>query len=118
MKHLFSGHWFYRKMWIFATTDILFYPYLFYTVVWLPALPWFVGYVTDIHVGYVFAWGTFVNDHFVLGTFSYFYGWLHLISFNLPLIFVLANAADLRYIFLNFLILKMKKKVKFVNYYI
>lgn len=100
--HRLKYRWFHsfsRKMWIFATTDSLFYPVSFYTL-YLTFGPWFAGHVIDGRVGVVFPWGTIFQGHFLSGTFTYFYGLNQIVFFNAILILLLAHAADQRYKFL------------------
>lgn len=96
--HRFKYHWiraFVRKMWIFATVDCLFYPLASYTL-YLTFGPWFVGHLIDGNIGAVFAWGAVFRDHFLPGTFTYFYGLMQVLLFNAILILLLGHTADLR----------------------
>lgn len=58
--------------------------------------PWVVGEVIDGHVGAVFAWGMIVNNSFLPGSFTYAYGFLHILSFQLPLTLILAHDIERR----------------------
>lgn len=85
-----------RKLWIFANIDGLFYPVAIYSV-YLTFGPWFAGHLVDGRIGVVFAWGTIFDGKFLPGTFSYFYGFTHVVLFNGMLIIILALTADFRY---------------------
>lgn len=85
-----------RKLWIFASVRSLLYPFVVYTV-YLVVGPWCFGHLIDDRTGVMFAWGTFFEGGtYLAGTFSYVYGFIHVLTFNGLLIQVLAHAADLR----------------------
>lgn len=85
-----------RKLWIFASIDSLFYPFILYSI-YLVFGPWFFGHLIDDRTGVVFVWGTYFEGGIKLpGTFTYFYGFTHVLTFNGPLIFILAHTADVR----------------------
>lgn len=60
--------------------------------------PWTVGKVIDDHIGAIFIWGIYVANSYLPGGFTYLYGFLHLVMFNLPLTILLALQADHRYV--------------------
>lgn len=66
-------------------------------LVYLTFGPWFAGHLIDGRIGVVFAWGTIFDGKFLTGTFSYFYGFTHVVLFNGMLIIILALTADFRY---------------------
>ncbi|KAK1793529.1 hypothetical protein P4O66_011910, partial [Electrophorus voltai] len=47
--------------------------------------PWFIGEVIDGHNGACFAFGVFVDGHFLEGSLTYVVGIIQLIFFNMPL---------------------------------
>ncbi|XP_053488171.1 transmembrane protein 62 [Ictalurus furcatus] len=47
--------------------------------------PWFIGEVIDGHNGACFAFGVFVDGHFLEGSLTYVVGVMQLIFFNMPL---------------------------------
>lgn len=63
--------------------------------------PWSVGYIIDDNLGVIFAWGIFINGAFLPGSFTYAYGFLQLFTFHLPMIFLLANICDIKYVVLK-----------------
>ncbi|XP_043478345.1 transmembrane protein 62-like [Leptopilina heterotoma] len=84
-----------RKLWILSSIDRLFFPLIFYEV-YLAIGPWIIGEVIEDNVGVVFAWGTFVGNKYLPGSFTYAYGFFQLFSFHLPLNLVLAHRIDKR----------------------
>ena len=96
VKPRFLRSWL-RKVWMVANIDSLFYPLTFYSV-YLTFGPWFVGEIVQGQTGVVFSWGTFLGDKFLPGSMSYCYGFLHTLTFNLPLVFIIGNTADCRLI--------------------
>jgi len=87
---------FFRKLWMVANINGLFYPFSFYSA-YLLFGPWFVGEILQDQIGVVFSWGTLLNNNFLPGSMSYFYGFLHVLTFNVPLLFILGNTADHSY---------------------
>ncbi|KAI4875117.1 hypothetical protein NFI96_025236 [Prochilodus magdalenae] len=47
--------------------------------------PWFIGEVIDGHNGACFAFGVYVNGHFLEGSLTYVVGIIQLVFFNMPL---------------------------------
>ena len=88
---------FFRKLWMVANIDSLFYPFSFYSM-YLIFGPWFIGEIIRDEIGVVFSWGTFLGGKFLPGSMSYFYGFLHILTFNVPLLFIIGNAADYRFV--------------------
>ncbi|XP_053989724.1 transmembrane protein 62-like isoform X2 [Hylaeus anthracinus] len=86
--------WF-RKLWILSTVDRLFFPMVLYAL-YLTIGPWAIGEIIDNHTGIIFAWGTYVNNSYLPGAFTYVYGFFQLFSFHLPLMFILAHRVDKR----------------------
>lgn len=67
-----------RKLWMLSAVDVTFWPLILYPV-YLTFGPWSIGYLVEDHVGVVFAWGIFVNDTFLPGSFTYAYGFIQVI---------------------------------------
>ncbi|XP_008553541.1 transmembrane protein 62 [Microplitis demolitor] len=88
--------WFVKKFWILSTVDRLFYPLIFYAV-YLTVGPWAIGEIIDDQIGVVFAWGMFIKDSYLPGSFTYAYGFYQLLSFHMPLTFLLAYMIDRRF---------------------
>lgn len=68
----------------------------FVTILIFSKGPWIIGEVIEDNVGVIFAWGTFVGNNYLPGSFTYAYGFFQLFSFHLPLNFVLAHRIDKR----------------------
>uniref|UniRef100_A0A8C1B268 Transmembrane protein 62 n=1 Tax=Cyprinus carpio carpio TaxID=630221 RepID=A0A8C1B268_CYPCA len=51
--------------------------------------PWFIGEVIDGHNGACFAFGVFVDGHFVEGSLTYVVGVIQVLFFNMPLTYYL-----------------------------
>ncbi|XP_050511047.1 transmembrane protein 62-like [Diabrotica virgifera virgifera] len=86
----------FKKIWILTTVDRIFWPIVVYPI-YLAVGPWTVGYLVEDHIGAIFAWGIIVHNSFLPGAFTYAYGFLQLLLFHLPLIFILANAVFIRF---------------------
>ncbi|KAH0539902.1 transmembrane protein 62-like [Cotesia glomerata] len=88
--------WLIKKFWILSTVDRLFYPLIFYTL-YLAIGPWAIGEIIDDHVGVIFAWGMFIKNAYLPGSFTYAYGFFQLLSFHMPLTILLAHRIDKRF---------------------
>ncbi|EFA02740.2 Transmembrane protein 62-like Protein [Tribolium castaneum] len=82
-----------RKFWVLSTVDRIFWPIFLYPL-YLSFGPWSVGYLVEDHVGVIFAWGIFVNGSYLPGSFTYAYGFIQLVTFQIPLTFILAHGVD------------------------
>uniref|UniRef100_A0A8C1XW88 Transmembrane protein 62 n=1 Tax=Cyprinus carpio TaxID=7962 RepID=A0A8C1XW88_CYPCA len=51
--------------------------------------PWFIGEVIDGHIGACFAFGVFVDGHFLEGSLTYVVGVIQVLFFNMPLTYYL-----------------------------
>lgn len=51
--------------------------------------PWFIGELIDGHSGACFAFGVFIDGHFLEGSLTYWVGFIQLLFFNMPLTFYL-----------------------------
>lgn len=87
--------WWFRKLWIVANIDRFFIPLVLYPL-YLAFGPWSVGEIIEGHIGVIFAWGLFVRGTYLPGSFTYAYGYFQLITFEIPLILVLAHHLDKR----------------------
>lgn len=85
-----------RKAWTFTTIDRLFWPMVLYPL-YLVFGPWSVGYIIEDYIGVIFSWGIFVNGTFLPGAFTYVYGFIQLITFQIPLNFILINTVNHRF---------------------
>lgn len=98
-----------RKLWVLSTIDRMFWPMVIYPI-YLCIGPWSIGYVIEEHIGVIFAWGIYVRGTFLPGSFTYAYGFIQIIMFQIPLTFILANGVDQR--FQNQVLKPKKKKSK------
>lgn len=85
-----------QKIWILCTVDRIFWPIVLYPL-YLAVGPWTIGYLVENHLGAVFAWGIFVNNTFLPGAFTYAYGFLQLITFQIPITFIMAKMVHFRF---------------------
>ncbi|KAL3265661.1 hypothetical protein HHI36_009865 [Cryptolaemus montrouzieri] len=85
-----------RKLWVLSTIDRIFWPMVLYPI-YLCIGPWSIGYVIEDHIGVIFAWGIFVNGTFLPGSFTYAYGFIQLVTFQVPLTLMLAHGVDQRF---------------------
>ncbi|KAB0799720.1 hypothetical protein PPYR_07600 [Photinus pyralis] len=90
-----SGCICYRKLWTVVSVDRIFWPLVVYQI-YLSSGPWTVGYIIEDHIGAIFVWGIHINGVFLTGSFTYLYGFMQLLIFQLPLILVLAFGVDHR----------------------
>lgn len=98
-----------RKIWILSTIDRIFWPMVLYPM-YLSFGPWSIGHIIEDHVGIIFAWGIYIDGIFLPGSFTYAYGFLQLVTFQIPLTIILANGVNHRY---KYLILKPGKPSNF-----
>nr|XP_046269889.1 transmembrane protein 62 isoform X1 [Scatophagus argus] len=67
-----------------STMDIFYYSLLLFNL--CTALgPWFIGELIDGHSGACFAFGVFIDGHFLEGSLTYVVGVVQLLFFNMPL---------------------------------
>ncbi|GJQ65555.1 hypothetical protein Trydic_g7655 [Trypoxylus dichotomus] len=100
----FFKHWL-RKLWILSTIDRIFWPMVLYPM-YLSFGPWSIGHIIEDHIGIIFAWGIYIDGILLPGSFTYAYGFLQLITFQIPFTIILANGVNHRY---KILILKPGK---------
>lgn len=93
----FTGcfHVWIRKLWTLSSVDRIFWPTVLYPI-YLTVGPWSVGFIVEERLGAIFAWGIYVDGVFLPGSFTYAYGFLQMFTFQMPLIFILANGVDFR----------------------
>uniref|UniRef100_A0A1B6D3N4 Uncharacterized protein n=2 Tax=Clastoptera arizonana TaxID=38151 RepID=A0A1B6D3N4_9HEMI len=65
----------YTKLWILANVDRFFYPIVLYPL-YLAIGPWSVGEVIEGYIGVIFIWGTFINNSYLPGAFTYAYAYI------------------------------------------
>ncbi|XP_058792329.1 transmembrane protein 62-like [Phymastichus coffea] len=87
--------WWLRNHWILSTVDRLFFPLVLYAI-YLFIGPWIIGEIIDNHTGVVFAWGTYVGNSFLPGSFTYAYGFFQLLTFHCPLTLLVAHGISRR----------------------
>ncbi|XP_044749318.1 transmembrane protein 62-like [Coccinella septempunctata] len=85
-----------RKLWVLSTIDRIFWPMVLYPI-YLCFGPWSIGYIIEEHIGVIFAWGIYVKGTFLPGSFTYAYGFLQIVTFQIPLTFIMANGVDQRF---------------------
>lgn len=85
-----------RKLWILSSIDRIFWPLIIYPI-YLTVGPWSIGYIVENHIGAIFAWGIYVDGKFLPGSFTYAYGFIQLLTFQIPLTFILAHGVDYRF---------------------
>lgn len=85
-----------RKLWVLSTIDRIFWPIVLYPI-FLCVGPWSIGYVIEDHIGIIFAWGILVRGTFLPGSFTYVYGFIQLITFQIPITLILAHGVDHRF---------------------
>uniref|UniRef100_A0A9J8BFF2 Transmembrane protein 62 n=2 Tax=Cyprinus carpio TaxID=7962 RepID=A0A9J8BFF2_CYPCA len=72
----------------YILSNVFFYSLLLFNL--CTALgPWFIGEVIDGHNGACFAFGVFVDGHFVEGSLTYVVGVIQVLFFNMPLTYYL-----------------------------
>ncbi|XP_020279068.1 transmembrane protein 62-like isoform X2 [Pseudomyrmex gracilis] len=86
-------HWVVRKLWVLSTVDKVFFTLMLYSLN-MAIGPWSVGEVIDGHIGAIFVWGIYVENSYLPGGITYFYGYIHLVIFNFLLTIILAVQAD------------------------
>lgn len=71
-----------------SKSNVFFYTLLLFNL--CTALgPWFIGEVIDGHIGVCFAFGVFVDGHFLEGSLTYVVGFIQVLFFNMPLTYYL-----------------------------
>ncbi|XP_071056743.1 transmembrane protein 62-like isoform X2 [Onthophagus taurus] len=95
LRQGFFKTWF-RRLWILSSIDRIFYPLVLYPI-YLCIGPWSVGYIIEDHIGFIFPWGIYINNKFLPGSFTYFYGFLQFVTFQIPITFILASGVNHRY---------------------
>lgn len=105
--------YFVRKLWLLSTIDFIFYPIVIYPF-YLAIGPWIAGEIIEDKFGVIYAWGIFVGQKFIPTSLAYFYGFLQLLTFHLPLVFILAHTVDRRYQWLHKIHQEKPKKLLFI----
>ncbi|CAG9858616.1 unnamed protein product [Phyllotreta striolata] len=86
-----------QKVWVMCTIDRMFWPIVLYPI-YLAVGPWTIGYIVEDHLGSVFAWGILVNNAYLPGAFTYVYGFIQLITFQIPITFIVAKTVYFRFL--------------------
>ncbi|XP_063982215.1 transmembrane protein 62-like [Diachasmimorpha longicaudata] len=89
-------HIFVRKVWITSTINYLFWPMVLYPL-YLVFGPWAAGEVIEDSFGVIFAWGMYIGNSYLPGSFTYAYGFFQLFTFHVPLTIILAFTVDRRF---------------------
>ncbi|KAJ8340944.1 hypothetical protein SKAU_G00332350 [Synaphobranchus kaupii] len=85
----------YMSLHLLSKTDTFYYSLLMFNL--CTALgPWFVGEVIDGHSGACFAFGVFVDGHFLEGSLTFVVGVVQVVFFNMPLTCYLCWSLHLR----------------------
>ncbi|XP_061552000.1 transmembrane protein 62 isoform X1 [Phycodurus eques] len=80
---------------LLSKVDSFFYSLLLFNL--CTALgPWFIGELIDGHSGACFAFGVFIDGHFLEGSLTYVVGVIQLLFFNMPLTLYLCWSLHLR----------------------
>ncbi|CAG0915465.1 unnamed protein product [Notodromas monacha] len=86
-----------RRLWLLSTVDRLFYPLVLYPL-YLTFGPWFAGEIIDGYTGVTFAWGSVISGRYIpAGALTYGYGFLQMVLYQIPLVFVLSGITHQRY---------------------
>ncbi|XP_041828756.1 transmembrane protein 62 isoform X2 [Melanotaenia boesemani] len=90
--HVPTGRGFYSQvcmsLHLVSKMDTFYYSLLLFNL--CTALgPWFIGDLIDGHSGACFAFGVFIDGHFLEGSLTYVVGVIQLVFFNMPLTFYL-----------------------------
>ncbi|KAL1489693.1 hypothetical protein ABEB36_013633 [Hypothenemus hampei] len=85
-----------KRLWILTTVNRIFWPMVLYPL-YLVFGPWSVGYIVEDYIGVIFSWGIFVDGAFLPGSFTYAYGFIQMITFQIPLTFILISTVYQRY---------------------
>ncbi|KAE9538549.1 hypothetical protein AGLY_005648 [Aphis glycines] len=84
-----------RKMILLSSVNRIFYTMLLFYI-YLCIGPWAIGeLVTDL-IGWVFPWGIYVKGKLIKDSFIYAYGFGQILTFQLPLNFILSHRLDKR----------------------
>lgn len=85
----------YMSLHLLSKTDTFYYSLLMFNL--CTALgPWFIGEVIDGHSGACFAFGVFVDGHFLEGSLTFVVGVVQVVFFNMPLTCYLCWSLHLR----------------------
>ncbi|KAJ8289623.1 hypothetical protein GJAV_G00003450 [Gymnothorax javanicus] len=85
----------YMSLHLLSKTDAFYYSLLTFNL--CTALgPWFIGEVIDGHSGACFAFGVFVDGHFLEGSLTFLVGVMQVVFFNIPLTCYLCWSLHLR----------------------
>ncbi|MBN3296123.1 TMM62 protein, partial [Amia calva] len=80
---------------LISKTNIFFYSIVLFNLC-TACGPWFIGEVIDGHSGACFAFGVFVDGHFLEGSLTFVVGTMQVVFFNMPLTCYLCWSLNLR----------------------
>ncbi|MBN3311900.1 TMM62 protein, partial [Atractosteus spatula] len=80
---------------VFSKANMFYYSLLLFNL-YTAFGPWFVGEVIDGHKGACFAFGVFVDGHFLEGSLTFVVGIFQIVFFNMPLTCYLCWSLNLR----------------------
>ncbi|GAB1606623.1 transmembrane protein 62-like [Argonauta hians] len=80
-------------LWKLTQVNSLFYIVLF-VFVYTGIGPWFIGEFLENEIGAMFVWGIIVMNSYIPGSFTYFFGILQILTFNIPLTFYVSYYFD------------------------
>ncbi|XP_050421603.1 transmembrane protein 62-like isoform X2 [Adelges cooleyi] len=84
-----------RKMVLLSSLNCIFYPLTIYSI-FLCTGPWAVGDLLTDCIGWVFPWGIYVKGKFIKDSFTYAYGFGQIVTFQLPLNYILSLRLDIK----------------------
>lgn len=85
-----------QHYWILASVDRIFWPVTLYCF-YLAIGPWMYCEIADGQYGFIFASGIYVDDVFLPGSFTFMFGFVQLLLFQCPLIWVFAKCVAQQY---------------------
>lgn len=85
-----------QHYWILASVDRIFWPVVLYCL-YLAFGPWMYCEIADGQYGFVFVSGIYVDGVFIPGSFSFMWGFVQLLLFQFPLIWVFAKCVAKQY---------------------
>ncbi|GFN82924.1 transmembrane protein 62 [Plakobranchus ocellatus] len=88
------------KIWLVSRISSLYY-LLVGSVLYLAFGPWFVAHLLSDHIGVVFVWGIVINNTFLPGGLTYFYGIFQVMVFTVPVTLILGHILEKRRKFCN-----------------
>lgn len=84
-----------RRWWIISNVDTFYYSFILYPL-YIAVGPWAIGEIIENYFGVIFIWGTFVNQSYLPGSFTYVYGFVQLLLFQFPMMTDISFILDRR----------------------